>query len=134
MLFLWDVSSDRTFDGNEEIGNLVTRLHEICLSYRTDFLPSVADKAWRNVPQVLRCGVSRGAVYPIGSEPDFIGNCINLASRLQKVGEHFFVCSRGGIDSDRCFTPEYLSEFEQVDIEVRGMSHDIPVLISKHIA
>ncbi|HYM60827.1 MAG TPA: hypothetical protein VEZ11_08035, partial [Thermoanaerobaculia bacterium] len=55
-----------------------------------------------NPPHALRCGVARGRVYSIGDGNDFVGPCINIAARLQKVASGITFCfSRRGFDGEK---------------------------------
>jgi hypothetical protein len=66
-------------------------------AYTYDFLPEIK----RHVsfpPPGLRCGVARGQIVSIGDGRDFVGSCINIASRLQKLSTLSFAISRRGFD------------------------------------
>ena len=39
------------------------------------------------VPLKLRCGIARGQIMSIGDASLFVGPCINVAARLQKLGK-----------------------------------------------
>jgi hypothetical protein len=51
-------------------------------------------------PPVLRCGLARGTVFSVGNRNDFVGSCINMASRLQKLPGITFAFNRRGIKTD----------------------------------
>jgi hypothetical protein len=52
---------------------------------------------FQNMPKRLRCGIAAGNVLSIG-EHDFVGPCINLAARLQKLPGVTFAIRAKGIE------------------------------------
>lgn len=89
LLFLWDAEGL----SSEAKWNLVSSIIVICNDYQTEFLPDNRCEFTKPPPR-LRCGIARGQISAIGEEKDFVGLCINVASRLQKLegvseGIHF---------------------------------------------
>lgn len=93
VLFLWNT---REMDGIE-ICNVVATLHDMCEDYVADFYPRIK-KVVTGPPNKLRCGIARGSVLSVGNGEDYVGPCINVASRLQKLSLLTFCVSRRGFD------------------------------------
>jgi hypothetical protein len=88
VLLLWDVSEI----SSESRLNIVKAFDIICNDYEIKFLKVIRSK-FTKPPSKLRCGVAQGRVTSIADGDDFVGLCINIASRLQKLGEGaFLVC------------------------------------------
>src|SRR4029077_11901818 len=49
-------------------------------------------------PPVLRCGIARGTVFCVGDGEDYVGSCINMAARLQRLQGISFAFNRRGFD------------------------------------
>jgi class 3 adenylate cyclase len=93
LLVLWDVST--TSDTGRR--NIVLSARQICLHYRSEFLPGVRKKVVEP-PAILRCGLARGTVYSVGDGNDFVGSCINMAARLHGLAGATFAFNRRGFD------------------------------------
>jgi class 3 adenylate cyclase len=120
ILFLWD-TEDKT---ELEINNIVTSCHRIWMHYKDQFLPTINDK-FNNLPQLLRCGIARGTVYSVGDKKDYVGPCINLASRLQKLNSLTFAFSRKGINFEK-YMPENRKEIYCVKkVDIRGIGSEL---------
>lgn len=79
------------------IHNIIVQMKEICDEYHTLFY-SQYSSIYQDMPKQLRCGIARGPVFSIGGGQDYVGPCINKASRLQKLDEFSFSFSLEGID------------------------------------
>lgn len=91
VLFLWDTNNMSAI----EICNVVVMFRDICDRYVETFYPEVR-KVVVEPPNMLRCGIARGRVISVGNGEDYVGPCINIASRLQKLSLlRFCVCRRG---------------------------------------
>ncbi|MBO0934836.1 hypothetical protein [Fibrella aquatilis] len=93
VLFLWNTDNMRPV----ALSNIIFQLKYICIAYFEEFLPSIKNDI-TTPPLRLRCGVARGIVYSVGNGQDFVGPCINMASRLQKIESLSFCFARRGID------------------------------------
>jgi class 3 adenylate cyclase len=124
VLFLWDTKGQ----GKLNIGNIVLNLREVANDHRSDFYP-VAEKAHSKVPNILRVGVARGEVLSIGGGKDFVGPCINMASRLQKIGSLPFAFSRRGIDPKKFFIAEWHPQLVTIEVSVRGVKEKERVVV-----
>lgn len=127
LLFLWDTNEME----QSEICNVVVSLKEICDKYESEFLPSIAEE-FTDSPSKLRCGIARGIVYNIGDNNDFVGPCINMAARLQKVGSLSFCFSKRGIDYKVGMVDAYQKYFLVKKCEIRGIGKDELVCVLKN--
>ncbi|HEX6183829.1 MAG TPA: hypothetical protein VFZ44_07970, partial [Pyrinomonadaceae bacterium] len=113
------------------IGNIVTNLMIVCDRYVTEFLPK-AKKKFVRPPARLRCGVARGQIVSIGNGEDFVGPCINIASRLQKLSQLSFACQRRGFNPEECFPAQAVAnELVVKKISIRGIGEEELVIIDK---
>jgi class 3 adenylate cyclase len=94
ILFLWATDRCRGFPGKV---NIAQSLLAITNAYAERFLTDIR-KAVSNPPRRLRCGIALGQIISIGGGADYVGSCINVASRLQKLGNLSFAISRRGFD------------------------------------
>ena len=116
VLLLWDVRKISF----ESRGNIVKAFDIICSDYQTEFLSGIKNR-FTNPPPKLRCGIAQGQVTGIANESDFVGLCINIASRLQKLGEgaFSFAFTKKGLEED---PNDWLEDFRLIKIPVRGVS------------
>lgn len=94
ILFLWATDRCRGFPGKV---NIAQSLLSITNAYVSGFVP-VIRKAVCKPPPRLRCGIALGQIISVGGGADYVGSCINAASRLQKLGLLSFAISRRGFD------------------------------------
>ncbi len=112
LLILWNAR--RMNEG--QICRIVATLYNICYAYRREFYPKI-NMAVNKPPAVLRCGVARGKVFTVGNGNDYVGHCINNASRLSNLGPLSFCFPHRGfqvrdhmsVEYSRLFIPKYLS-------------------------
>lgn len=128
VLLLWNIPTDQRHGGARAIGNIVARLHRTCLSYRSEFRPSIAQEL-DEAPTTLRCGGALGQVAAVGNRNDYVGPCINVAARLQKLATLSFAFSRLGCDPNRCFLREWQNVFTTATVRIRGMHRAEPILV-----
>jgi hypothetical protein len=126
VLFLWDTSAL----SHMGIGNIVISMDSICTKYVSQFLPNVSQRVTKP-PIKLRCGIARGQIMSVGDGNDFVGPCINLASRLQHLAPFNLATSRKGIDPEKCFTESYRGEFQLIRTPIRGIGDEELVLVRK---
>lgn len=124
VLFLWNTDLS---GGATGIGNIVLQLRIICSDYLTELYP-ILSKNLSKVPKRLRVGIARGQVMSVGENKDFVGPCINMAARLQKLGSLSFAVSRKGFDPDECF-PSWKNAFVIKKIHIRGIGEEEPVIL-----
>jgi len=119
LLMLWDTEYSAGYTG---VRNIITRLVEISDEYVTEFVPDVA-RHCSNVPKLLRCGVARGQVVSIGDFGDYVGSCINVSARLQKLGGTRFAVSRRGLDLSEASGYPAADVFVLKQVALRGIGN-----------
>jgi len=123
VLFLWDTKGM----DKKDLSNLVVSLYEVCQSYQTKFLPG-AQMNFAKPPKRLRCGIARGQVVALGDGRDYVGACINVASRIQKLSNLSFAFSRRGFDL-ATFGKDWKNDFLLVQAPIRGIGDKDPVYV-----
>ncbi len=119
VLFLWD-----TEDMSEvAIRNVVISLDNICDHYVEIFHPRIK-KEVVEPPNMLRCGIARGRVFSVGNGEDYVGPCINIASRLHKLSDLRICCSRRGFDFDRSPLESVRELFVEKRVTIRGIGEN----------
>ena len=106
--------------GGAETCNIVTSLWEICGNYLVDFHPTIR-KVVTQPPKILRCGVARGTIFSVGNGEDYVGPCINIAARLQKLSSLSFCVSRRGFDIEQNMPPETAAKYVLKSVTLRGI-------------
>lgn len=126
ILFLWDTKNM----GGAEICNVVTSLYGICANYVHNFYP-IIKRLVTQPPHILRCGISRGMVISVGNGEDYVGPCINIASRLQKLSSLTFCFSRRGFDIEKFMPQETAEKYLLKSVFLRGIGDNELVWIRK---
>lgn len=131
VLLLWDVT-----DINREARrNIVQAFDVICNDYEKIFLKRIKG-VFTRPPSKLRCGIAQGQVTSIANAKDYTGLCINIASRLQKLGEgaFSFAFAKSGLD-DKAGANWY-NHFTLIKIPIRGIANSelVYVLRKEHRA
>ena len=126
VLFLWDCNN---MNGVENC-NIVISLKNICDNYLNRFYPKIK-KVVVDPPNILRCGVARGRVFSVGNGEDYVGPCINIASRLQKFSLLTFCFSRRGFDFDEDMIKKWASEFVVKSVSIRGIGENELICVLK---
>ena len=82
-------------------------------------------------PTKVRCGIAQGQVTSIADGRDFVGLCINIASRLQKLGDgaFSFAFTQKGLEPDEA--EDWYENFRLIKIPIRGISNDELVYVLK---
>lgn len=93
LLVIWDASAMRDVARR----NVLLAAKEICTAYARNFLPTIL-KEIVDPPPALRCGLARGTVYSVGDGNDFVGSCINMAARLEKLPGVTFAFNKRGFE------------------------------------
>lgn len=119
VLFLWDTRDM----GGAEICNVVTSLWEICGNYSLAFYPMIR-KIVTQPPKLLRCGIARGTVFSVGNGEDYVGPCINIAARLQKLSSLTFCFSRRGFDIENHMPGETAAKYVLKILSLRGIGEE----------
>ncbi len=123
ILFLWNTEAMT----EEQIRNVVVSMYEICKNYDQKFLPKISSSII-SPPTKLRCGIARGAIYSVGNGSDFVGPCINMSARLQKLHSLSFCFSRRGINPEE-MADIYKDVLSVKKVDIRGIGSDELVCI-----
>lgn len=118
LLFLWNTEFAVSESG---IRNIVLRLFRLTESYKNKLLPNLK-KSVSKPPSRVRCGIARGQIMTVGDGNDFVGSCLNIASRLQKLSMLSFAISRRGIDLTK--NKVLAKEFVLKQVELRGIGKE----------
>jgi len=127
VLFLWDTKGMH----GDEICNVVASLYNICLDYGGKFYPKVK-KVVAEPPKTLRCGIARGGVFSVGNGDDYVGPCINIASRLQKLSLLTFCVSGRGFDFEKDMHKDTAAMGIVKSVLLRGIGKKELVWVRKH--
>jgi class 3 adenylate cyclase len=118
LLILWNTRRMT----EDQLCRIATSLLEVTRAYRRDFYPrmsAVVDKP----PAVLRCAVARGKVFSVGGGKDYVGHCLNNASRLSHLGFSFCFPHRG-FQVREYLPAKYLQIFVLKSVCIRGVGDD----------
>ncbi len=126
VLFLWNTYKM----SGVEICNIVTTLSIIRDEYNEKFYQEIK-KVVVNPPNDLRCGIARGRVFSVGNGDDYVGPCINIASRLQKLSLLSFCVSRRGFDFEKDMDKQTASEFLLKSVDLRGIGKNELIWVLK---
>jgi class 3 adenylate cyclase len=126
LLFLWDT---REASGAETC-NIVTTLWEICDNYVHEFYKDIK-RSVTIPPDFLRCGISQGTVLSVGNGEDYVGPCINIAARLQKLSSLTFCVSRRGFDFEKDMPKETSDKYMLKSVSLRGIGEEELVWVRK---
>jgi hypothetical protein len=119
LLLVWDskrITSDLDC-------RLVATLYNICNAYSRDFYPQVS-QIINKPPGILRCGVARGRVFSIGNGRDFVGHCINNASRLSHLDGLSFAFPHRGFNVRDEMPEDYARLFISKLVSIKGVGED----------
>lgn len=112
------------------IHNIVGILHKACSEYIVTFHKEVS-KDISSCPDIMRCGIARGRVFSIGDGQDFVGPCINIAARLQKINGMTFCVSKRGLDFAKHMAPGVFENFILKRTVIRGIGNEELVYVLK---
>jgi hypothetical protein len=116
LMVLWDARKM----SEDQICRLAGVLYTICQAYRTDFYPYIS-RAVNKPPSILRCGVARGKIFSIGNDKEYVGHCINNASRLSRLGSLSFCFPHRGFQVQEYMPQEYRQIFVPKYVTLRGI-------------
>jgi class 3 adenylate cyclase len=126
VLFLWNTENMTM----PMICNIVVMLRNISNRYNRIFAP-VIKRHLSHVPSSLKCGVARGIVCSVGNGEDYVGPCINIASRLQKLSNIGFCFSKRGIDFEEGMAEETAKNYMVKIVSIRGIGKGELVVVRK---
>lgn len=90
----------------------------IAAAYSIELLPTLLEQ-YADVPRRLRCGLAMGRVHSVGNGEDFVGSCINMAARVQKLPGAGFAFNRRGFKFSQADVDDPV--FVVKKVEVRGI-------------
>ena len=127
LLVLWD--SSMMSDVSRQ--NVIVSASEICDNYVQKFLKSIKGKVV-DPPTALRCGLARGTVYSVGDGNDYVGSCINMAARIQKMPGITFSFNRRGFNLEDSNTDIFFRDDIVVkQVSIRGIGENELIMILK---
>jgi hypothetical protein len=109
---------------------LVATLYNICRAYNKDFYPQISSII-NKPPNILRCGVARGRVFSIGNGRDYVGHCINNASRMSHLDGLTFAFPQRGFNVRDDMPEEYARLFISKYIAIKGVGENEMVWMLK---
>lgn len=127
MLVFWDTEQ---IQGAGGVMNTIYICAKITRKYKSEFV-KFAQGHYGEVPQVLRCGIAKGRVITLGNGNDFVGGCINIAARLQKVDNHTFAVHQSGIDVGKYPKHALAKILVPKKVNLRGIGDNQPVWVLK---
>ena len=113
-----------------QVCRLVATLYNICKAYNREFFPQI-NTIISKPPSVLRCGVARGKVFSIGGGRDYVGHCINNASRLSHMDGLTFCFPQRGFQVREDMPAEYARLFIPKYVSIKGISDNEMVWVLK---
>jgi class 3 adenylate cyclase len=113
-----------------KICGLVEILYDICYDYQHQFYPRISTAVVKP-PAVLRCGLARGKVFSVGNGKDYVGHCINTASRLANLSVVSFCFPHRGFQVQEYMPEENYRIFVKKYVSIRGVGEDELVWIVK---
>jgi hypothetical protein len=116
LLVLWDV---RKLNENMQ-SNIVISCRDIVEKYENRFYPLISKKVV-DAPKKLRCGIAKGSIFSVGNGNDFVGPCINYASRLQKLPGLRIAFSIRGFNLENSFKEIERKLWTTKKIKIRGI-------------
>lgn len=115
---------------DDQLCRLAATLYNICVAYRRDFYPRIK-MVVNKPPAVLRCGMARGKVFGVGNGHDYIGHCINTASRLASLNPLTFCFPHRGFSVQEFMPPQYAPLFVPRYVSIRGVGENEVVWVVK---
>jgi len=126
ILFLWDAENMNDI----KICNSIVLLRKISAAYRENFYPEISKKMIA-APPILRCGIAKGTVFSVGNGNDYVGSCINVSARLQKLHGLTFSFSTIGIDYNKGMTTRTKKLYLQKKVNIRGIGEEIICVLKR---
>jgi hypothetical protein len=129
LLIIWDTSKMSPV----AIRNVIVSAEIICGNYLNNFYPDTRRKLV-NPPAKLRCGLALGRVFSVGEGNDYVGACINVAARLQKLPGITFAFNTKGIDMDEACKGHggfFKNSIVTKEVTIRGISQNEKIGIKK---
>ncbi|MBI3233314.1 MAG: hypothetical protein HYZ42_04630 [Bacteroidetes bacterium] len=126
ILVIWD---SKTIDIEGQL-NIIVSCSEICKKYISEFYPIIKTKV-TDAPMKLRCGITKGNIFSVGNGNDYVGPCINFASRIQKLPGISFAFSDRGFNVEGSWSKEDLNFWVVKKVKIRGVGDSELIHIRK---
>ncbi len=126
VLFLWDTRNM----SEVAICNVIVSLNIICRLYREQFYQKIKAVVVEP-PTALRCGIARGKVFSVGNRQDYVGPCINIASKLQKMSHLTYCFHRRGFNIDKYMHKDVRLQFIEKRANITGVGDNELIWILK---
>jgi class 3 adenylate cyclase len=128
MLYLWTPPPGQSSFGENFLPALCNRLWNLKLHFNAVIKNAADDVPVLEVPDRIRFGIARGTIYELSTEAgrrkEYVGFCINLASRLQNYCPNlgFIASARVGIPKATLKKHGYVSV---VATRIKGFPREI---------
>jgi len=126
LLLVWNTRSMQ----ESQICRITTMLFDMCNSYKHELYPQISLKV-NKPPRTLRCGIARGKIFRVGNGKDYVGHCINNASRLSHLSSLSFCFSQNGFQVTENMPARYSRLFIPKLVNIRGVGENERVWIVK---
>jgi class 3 adenylate cyclase len=127
VLFLWELRDDLA---SLYVYEIIEALIQVCDHYQRFFLKQIAD-CIANPPAGLRCGITQGKVVSFGGGEDYVGPCLNLASRLAKERKLSLVIAHQGTNLRKNMHRVNPEDFVQKYMKIDGIEKEEHVYLLK---
>lgn len=126
VLLIWDVR-----DMSPEARRHIVKAFDTIVSDYVDVFLDQNAAGFTRPPLRLRCGIAQGQITAIADGNDYVGMCINVASRLQKLADDAFSFgfTRNGLEEDE--GDIWYRHFTLIQIPIRGLSNPEFVYVFK---
>jgi class 3 adenylate cyclase len=131
MLYVWRLKRNQLDFDPDFISGLCNRLWNLKVAFPEVLKKAADDVPVLDLPTRIRFGVARGTIYELtrasGTNKEYIGFCINLASRLQKYCADlgFIVSARLGLPAEFVAKQHYN---RVVATKIRGFPEEIVIV------
>lgn len=120
VLFLWELRDDLA---SLYVYEIIEALRWVCDAYQRFFRKEIAEYM-PNSPAGLRCGIARGQVVSLGGGEDYVGPCLNLASRLAKLRKLSLVIAQKDINLEKNMHRGNPDDFVKKKKKIEGIGKD----------
>ena len=127
VLFLWELGDDLA---SFYVYEIIEALRQVCDAYQWNFLKIIPEYI-ANPPPGLRCGIAQGQVVSLGGGEDYVGPCLNLASRLAKVRKLSLVIAQKGINLEKNMHRGKPDDFVKKKMKIDGIGEEYVYLLKK---
>jgi hypothetical protein len=110
--------------------NMIFSCENILGAYKSEFVPEMQRKV-TDVPPILRCGIAKGTVFSVGNGEDYVGSCINVATRLQKLVGLPIAFGRRGFEPEERWEPSDVKRWILKKVSIRGIGDGELVYVRK---